>query len=335
LKIIKVSSAGTKINNSLWIRQTPNSSGVWGDCKFIFNEKLDECDWWIVLHGSGLRVTETVKCDPSHTIYVSMEPNEIIGNISDGFRNQFSHIVSTDRSIAHKNIFYKFFHSWWVGMSVKHTKGQHYFEPTCNYDYDAFSNIEFKDKLDRISIVTSTRNVMQGHTDRLRFIDKLMASSLSSSIDLYGGGFNPIDDKLDAIKNHKYHLVIENDIIDDYWTEKIADSFLGEALPIYHGAPNIEKYFSRQSLIEVDVRNIDSTIRSMSNTLEYNIYEKSRPAIIESKNLILNRYNIFNELSILCNKHGQSAEKITLRPNRKFVEGMLRGFIKDIYFRYK
>jgi hypothetical protein len=334
LKIIKVSS-GTKLNNPLWLRQTPKSGGVWGDCKFIFNENLDECDWWIVLHGTGLRVTETAKCDPTHIIYVAMEPNETIGNMSDGFRSQFSRIVSTDRSIAHKDIVYKTFHSWWAGINVKHIKGQHYFQTGCNYGYDDFYAAKFRDKLDRISIVTSTRSVIQGHTDRLRFIDKLMASSLSSHIDLYGGGFNPIDDKLDAIKNHKYHLAIENDVIDDYWTEKIADAFLGEALPIYHGAPNIIKYFPARSLVRIDVRNIDSTIRSMSDAMECNLYEKSRSAIMASKNLILNRYNIFNEMSLLCDKPGQGATNITLRPNRKFSEGVFRGFIKDVYFKYK
>jgi hypothetical protein len=333
LKIIKISFA-SKINKLLLLRQTPNCSGVWGDCKFVINENLDKYDWWIVLHVSGLSVTESSNCDPSNIIYVSMEPKEVVGSVSNCFHKQFSQIVSTDRSIIHKNIIYKNFHSWWAGLSVKHTKGQHHFEPTFNYDYDKFSKIEFKDKLDRISIVMSTKNWMQGHSDRLRFIDKLMASSLSSSIDLYGGGFNPIDDKLNAIKNHKYHLAIENDVIDDYWTEKIADSFLGEALPIYCGAPNINKYFPKQSLVKVDVRNIDSTIRSMSDAIEFNRYEQSRPAILDSKNLILNKYNIFNELSLLCNKSGKSAEKITLRPNRKFTEGIFRGFIKDIYFKY-
>lgn len=332
MKIVKIS---TGLNSDLLLRQTPNCSGVWGDCKFVINELTDKCDWWVVLHGSGLRFTESVCCDPNHVIYVSMEPNEMVGHISDGFHKQFSRIVITDRSIVHPNITYKNFHTWWVGLSVKHSKGRHNFEPIASCGYDELSKDVVTDRLDRISVVTSTKRLIRGHADRLKFVDRLLGSSLSGSIDLYGGGFNPIDDKLDVIRRSKYHLAIENSVLNDYWTEKIADAFLGGALPIYYGAPNVESYFPRGSIIPIDINNFDSSIRNMSEAIERDAYNVSRPSIIKSRDFVLNRYNIFNELSVLCDEPAQSFKKVTLRPNRKFTESAGKGWLKDVLYRFR
>ena len=89
MKIIKVSS-GLPEKKDLLLRQTKNFSGVWGDCKFVVNKNIDKCDWWFVLHGSGLVKPESCLCDVNHIIYVSMEPDEKMSKVSSKFLNQFS-----------------------------------------------------------------------------------------------------------------------------------------------------------------------------------------------------------------------------------------------------
>ena len=104
MKIIKVSAGGLE-KTSLLLRQSVNSEGIWNDCKFIINDnKLKKCDWWFVLHGSGLVERENCLCDPDHVVYVSMEPSEKISQASDKFLEQFSHLVLCDRDIKHQNI---------------------------------------------------------------------------------------------------------------------------------------------------------------------------------------------------------------------------------------
>ena len=88
MKIIKVSSGKPEFNNLL-LRQTSGMSGVWGDCKFILNSEIKKCDWWFVLHGSGLIKNEECLCDPNHIVYVSMEPNETMSKVSNNFLEQF------------------------------------------------------------------------------------------------------------------------------------------------------------------------------------------------------------------------------------------------------
>ena len=48
-----------------------------------------------------------------------------------------------------------------------------------------------------------------------------------------------MSDKAEAIAPYAYHLVLENNYIDNFWTEKLADAWIGWALPLYLGAPNL------------------------------------------------------------------------------------------------
>ena len=91
MRIIKVSAGGLE-KTSLLLRQTVNSQGVWNDCRFVVNDnKLEKCDWWFVLHGSGLVEREGCLCDPDHVVSVSMEPSEKISQATDKFLQQWSH----------------------------------------------------------------------------------------------------------------------------------------------------------------------------------------------------------------------------------------------------
>ena len=101
MKIIKISS-GLPENKNLLLRQTENFSGVWGDCKFFVNENIEKCDWWFVLHGSGLNKLESCICDPDHVIYVSMEPDENMSKVSNKFLSQFSCLITCDRKVIHQ-----------------------------------------------------------------------------------------------------------------------------------------------------------------------------------------------------------------------------------------
>ena len=115
MKIIKV-SAGRLEKTSLLLRQSVNSEGVWNDCRFIINDnKLEKCDWWFVLHGSGLVERENCLCDPDHVVYVSMEPTEKMSQASDKFLQQFSHLVTCDRNVKHRNIIYN---NWVLDLVV-------------------------------------------------------------------------------------------------------------------------------------------------------------------------------------------------------------------------
>ena len=75
-------------------------------------------------------------------------------------------------------------------------------------------------KTERLSWITSDKAFLPGQRSRLRFLDALRQQRLP--LDLYGKGFNPIQDKFDALGAYRYSLAVENYSGPDYWTEKIA-----------------------------------------------------------------------------------------------------------------
>ena len=97
--------------------------------------------------------------------------------------------------------------------------------------FDFFNNrdkLKGKGRRDRGDrIILSDKDFSEGHKKRIEFVNKIISLPISEYIDVYGHGFKPIPDKWDAIAPYKYHLVLENSVQKDYWSEKLADSFLG------------------------------------------------------------------------------------------------------------
>jgi hypothetical protein len=332
MKTIKV-SAGSSENTELLLRQIPGMTSAWGDCNFIINSDVNECDWWFVLHGSGLIKTEECFCDPNHIVYVSMEPNETMSKVDKKFLDQFSYLVTCDRKILHPRITYMNWLTWWVGVNVVRSKSG-LISKNYNINYDEFVDMKAPNKINKISIIYSTKIFSRGHINRINFINKLIKSDLNKYIDVFGEGFNPIPDKWGAISNYKYHLVIENEIQDDYWSEKLADAFLGFSLPIYSGCPNIDKYFDKNSISIIDISNFDKTKQTIKEIIESNLYDKRIREIKVARELVLNEYNIFNLMTNLANTSASKLDKIRLRTNYYFSDSIFkkvaRFFLKKL-----
>lgn len=309
--IIKISS-GPKEHSRLLLRQTPNGLGRWGQVRFLVNEEVDECDWWVVLHSSGLRTAERTRCDPNHIVFVSMEPP--YQKHSSAFLRQFSCIVSCDTGLNHPNVIYKNGLTWWAGIRVAFGSRGHEFDSSVLYNFEDFSTLRSPKKLDRVSVVTSTKQIWPGHAARLEFLHELLASPAGKYIDVFGGGHNPVADKMDALLPYKYHLALENGSFLNYWTEKIADPFLAWTLPFYAGCPNISDYFPRGSINLLDLQNVESASEQIVKAVESDLYSQSQQNLQIARNLVLRDYNIFNQLAELCVEPARTRQMIKLRP---------------------
>lgn len=331
---IKV-SAGSAELAKMFLRQTPGGSGIWGGCKFIVNQFVEKCDWWVICHGSGLQNIESTICDLRHIVYISMEPSESVGNIKQEFLDQFSHLVICDRNIIHPNIIYANGLTWWVGMHMRHQHGVHQFTQNYSLDYDLLKTMPVPEKNNRISVVLSKKNFLEGHKRRLIFIEKIKKLPIGEFIDIFGAGFNPIPDKWEAIAPYKYHLVFENDLIEDYWTEKLADAFLGFCYPIYVGCPNIADFFPKESLLTIDINDVESSANKLVDLLRNDAYSKYFSYICVSRDKIMNEYNIFQMMSNVCVGVSSKGVKCTLTPNHHFSSSRLKLFIRKALYKNK
>lgn len=314
--MIKVKvSCGNKDLPELLMRQTPNRLGIWQNVKFITDESARYYDWWVVLHDSALLQEETVQCDPRNTIFVSMEPP--IWGKNDEFNNQFNYIISCDSRINHERLYLNNAITWWAGINVKFENG-HKFLPEINYDYDDFKNLRCPKKANKISVITSSKTNFPGHRKRIEFLNRLKAHDINQFIDFYGGGGNPVDDKLDALLPYKYHLVLENSNYENYWSEKIADPFLAWCLPIYFGCPNIEDYFPQDSVVKIDINNFDETLKILYDLINNDVFTPRLKSINTARNLILDDYNIFNTIAKIATGPALNYQDVTLKPSSFF-----------------
>jgi hypothetical protein len=234
------------------------------------------------------------------------------------FYEQFAAVVLTDESILHPNVIRRNVVTWWAGIEV-HFENRHKFTPNINVDYDGFKKMSLPEKINRISVITSSNKSLPGHLKRLEFIRRLRGSSIAKHIDFFGAGHNPIPDKIDGLLPYKYHLVLENCSIPDYWSEKLADPLLAFCLPIYYGCPNIEKYFPAQSFVKIDIESFDQAIEILEKTISNDMYSSCYSAICSARSKILDEYNIFEIMSNLCNAKANQLELCTLKPKGFFL----------------
>jgi hypothetical protein len=146
------------------------------------------------------------------------------------------------------------------------------------------------DKHKNISWITSNAKGRSGHMHRMNFLDELQGLI---DFDLFGRGFNPIEDKFAGIYPYKYTLAVENYSGDFYWTEKISDCYLSWTMPIYYGCTNIDAYFPKESYIKIDITKPEEAVDIINQAVSDRLWEKNLDAIEQSRNLILKKYQFF------------------------------------------
>jgi hypothetical protein len=128
-----------------------------------------------------------------------------------------------------------------------------------------------------ISIISSNKTQTNGHRLRHDIINQL-----NGKIDVYGRTYNPIDYKLDGLKEYKFHIVVENTKRDYWFTEKLIDCFVTGTVPIYWGCPSIGDFFDTNGMIIFD--NIEELV-DIINNLSINDYIERIEGIKNNFNL--------------------------------------------------
>jgi hypothetical protein len=316
--IVKV-SAGPGELTELFVRQAPGRKMRLGNCEFHVNRPVERCDWWVVCHASSLARAEETICDPAHVVLFSMEPYEFE---PPGFYPQFARVFACDPAFAHAGRTSRNIISWWAGINVTFDHG-HRFSPRINHDHDSLARLEPGVKQDRVSIITSNNKHFPGHLQRLKFIDQLLGSRIAQHLDFFGGGHNPVPDKLDALLPYKYHLALENRVLRNYWTEKLGDPLLGFALPFYHGCPNITDFFPPDALVPINLERPGEVVDAIEAALAEDAYARRQEPIRRARNLILNEYNVFQQMAELCLSPATQLRRIALKPPAAFVRRSL------------
>jgi len=299
-------------------RQTPNNSRVWGNCEFFINDKTKECNYWFVF--DDLLQEESVICDPQNIIIITLECPAIRPSINLRFLRQFGTILTYSRQINHPKVIDIISPSpWHIGINNTNniTITRHY------KIYNDFKTLCIPDKPKLISVISSNKRYVEGHIKRLKFVE-VLKEYFKENIDVFGRGINDFADKWDVILPYKYHISLENSSCNNGITEKLYDSFLGGAYPFYYGCPNVHDYFPNQSFTSIDINDFDKSIKMIESSISNQVYERAIQFIQESKNSVLDKYNIFNIMADYCVnnlvfKQISKVRALTLKPESYFT----------------
>lgn len=264
-----------------------NNHGVVSGCKFVVNDPtLKHADVWMVL--DGLDQPEVCKVPAHSTAFLSVEVllplDHYLGNNAANFLSQFSQVntcFATNHPYAFRDLP---FQPWMI--NANHGG---FFLPT-ERDLNWLRRLDNLSKPHEISVFCSSIAKTPAHRLRLAFV-KALKERLGERLHWFGNGVNRINQKWEGIAPYKYTIVLENQRSDDIITEKICDSFLAYALPIYWGAPNASSYFPSHSFEEIDITNIKDAVSKVEDILAKDEYNAKLPSIHKSRNLVLNEYN--------------------------------------------
>ena len=302
------------------IRQTPGRAGIWGDCQFLINQDIAECDFWVV-YDDVLR-PETTRCPPGNTLLITGEPPSV-KTYSRRFLAQFSTVLTSHRNLSHPNVVSRQQAlPWMVGGRYLQETGQ--WDKEYTKDYEELSALPVVPKTKLLSVLSSSKTITPGHERRLAFVGALK-QWFGEEIDVFGRGIRDVEDKWDAIAPYKYHIVIENGLFPDYWTEKLSDALLADAYPLYAGCPNIGDYFGENTLTLLDLTDFEGSLQAITAAIENNRYEATTEARHSAKVQVLNEYNLFPMLEafVTASRTAQPKQVIKLQPHSHFPRTLL------------
>ena len=142
---------------------------------------------------------------------------------------------------------------------------------------------EVYDKTKNISVISSNKTFTDGHKLRHEVIQKF-----GDKMDVFGRGYDPIEFKIDGLKDYRFSVVIENCKRDYWFTEKLIDCFATGTIPIYWGCPSIGDFFNTDGMLIFDSMDELEYILDKCNEDLYNSkLDEIKDNFEKSKNFLL------------------------------------------------
>lgn len=276
---------------SSWLHQFPHGEPVWGECEFIFERDERDYDWLLVYDDVPARANESKKlsgeplaCAREHTLLITSEPSSV-KIYGDDYTRQFGAVLTSQPvwALPHpRRIFSQPALHWFYGVGSRGT-----------VPFDAILAQTADAKTREVSMVYSPKAMRHTfHHHRARFMRELVARM--PELDTFGRQTaRPLDDKADCLRDYRYHVAVENFIGPHHWTEKLADAFLGLALPFYCGCPNLGEYFPEDSFIRLDIHDAAGAVETIRQAIAGREYDRRLPAIVDARRRVMFEYNLF------------------------------------------
>lgn len=276
-----------------WLRQIAGGTDTIGAWRFTIDRMESDCAFVVVYDDPAAAFETTIP--RARRMLITSEPPGI-KPYRDDYLAQFGTIfgpvgggtnwIRTQAALP-----------WFYGVG---------FEPdglVANETFDSLYALEPPQKKAAISVVLSRKSQLPKHRSRLAFVEAAK-KRLDDRFHVFGRGFQDVRDKSEAIRPFAYHLVLENNDIEHFWTEKTADAYLGWALPIFSGCSNLGDYFPPNSFIPLDISREEAAIGALERILEEAPHASRLPEIREARMRLLEQHNLFAILAARAESEG-------------------------------
>lgn len=109
----------------------------------------------------------------------------------------------------------------------------------------------FYEKKHLCSFITSFKSFTSGHVKRLMTFRDVQSNPMFKG-HLYGRDYNPLENKIDGLKDYMFSVAMENAVYPKYYTEKVTDCFATATVPVYYGDKSICEDFDNDGIIFLD-----------------------------------------------------------------------------------
>ena len=178
-------------------------------------------------------------------------------------------------------------------------QGENFLQQPCGGCWVDFENRRQHDKTKLVSMITSKKNNVPDHQKRHDII-----KTHRGKIDVMGRGYRPIDKIEYGLSDYMFHIAMENEKIDFYFSEKLINPIMTHTIPIYWGMPSIGDYFDTRGML---IFNEVDELNQILDSLNKELYDKMLPYAIKNFDIgqkyILSEdwmyANIFKKMGIL------------------------------------
>lgn len=266
-----------------WFRQTPQGAGRWGNVQFCFD--CPDADTLVVC--DDIETPIQTSAPKSRRILVVMEPPGIRRYNRDHLQ-QFGLILSpfafdtggVPLKVTQTGL------PWYYGIGFE---GQ---RKISNLNYEQIRDLKIAAKKPVLSIICSNKVKLGRHRARLDFV-RALEKKFRDRVAVFGRGFRTISDKAEAIAPYRYHLALENNDLGNFWTEKLADAFIGWSLPLYAGTNQAFNDFPSGSMLPINIFDYKSAFDLVDHILTIDPYERHLPALALARDKVITEHNLF------------------------------------------
>ena len=254
-------------------------------------------DYWVILN----KPPDNSTYDPKRTIVMGMEPDSFMSDRWCWFEDKSKFMYFLDEN-------YMTNWEWWLSK---------------DHEY-LMNNSPDKNKGKIVSSIVSSQYCYPGHQLRINFL-KEAEKELKFHIYGWDNKFNFTsyqgslpDSKDEGLFPYKYTLAAENSSRQNYCMEKLIDGILAECLVFYWGCPNIAEFLEPESFVQLDINDINNSIRKIRQCVEHEEWEKRIHAIRKSKHLILTKYSFIPRILSLIKVHKLKKKTVNMdsRPEK-------------------